>query len=70
VLWRNVNHANCLPFYGIFKGDDGDLYLVSPWMERGDLSVYLSKHPSVDRLPLVSAISSLFDRPVWTCLDL
>ncbi|KAL4078224.1 kinase-like domain-containing protein, partial [Scleroderma yunnanense] len=61
VLWRNVNHANCLPFYGIFKDlqlNNGDLYLVSPWMEQGDLSAYLSENPNVDRLPLVYDIAN------------
>ncbi|KAL4078225.1 kinase-like domain-containing protein [Scleroderma yunnanense] len=61
VLWRNVNHANCLPFYGIFKDlqwNNGDLHLVSPWMEQGDLSAYLSENPNVDRLPLIYDIAS------------
>ena len=50
-----MSHDNCLPFYGIFQGNDNVLYLVSPWMERGDLCEYLIRNPDVDRLPLVSA---------------
>ena len=53
-----MNHPNCLPFYGTLKEKDDDLYLVSPWMECGDLSSYLFENPNVDRLPLVGATSS------------
>ena len=52
-----MKHINCLPFYGIFQGNDNVPYLVSPWMERGDLSDYLIRNPDVDRLPLVSALA-------------
>ena len=56
VVWRNVHHKNCLPFYGITNlVDDGvpRTCMVSPWMTNGNLHVYLSHNPDVPRLPLV-----------------
>ncbi|KAF9260152.1 WD40 repeat-like protein [Marasmius fiardii PR-910] len=39
-IWRQLNHQNLLPFMGIYYLD-GQLCLVSPWMERGNLVQYL-----------------------------
>ncbi|KAF9231989.1 kinase-like domain-containing protein [Melanogaster broomeanus] len=60
VVWRNVAHINCLPFYGVVSIHDGlpRTCLVSPWMENGDLSKYLKKNPDVLRLPLLVDIAS------------
>ncbi|KAF9241775.1 kinase-like domain-containing protein, partial [Melanogaster broomeanus] len=60
VVWRNVAHINCLPFYGVVSVHDGlpRTCLVSPWMEKGDLSKYLQKNPDALRLPLLVDIAS------------
>ncbi|OAX40921.1 kinase-like protein [Rhizopogon vinicolor AM-OR11-026] len=60
VAWYHTQHANCLPFYGIFHLNDSGAsrtFLVSPWMENGHLNAYLQQHPNVDRAPLVLDIA-------------
>ncbi|KAH7888970.1 kinase-like domain-containing protein [Phlebopus sp. FC_14] len=60
VVWRNVRHANCLPFYGVVRINDGGSTscLVSPWMEEGTLLDYLFANPDAPRLPLGFDIAS------------
>lgn len=61
IVWRNVHHRNCLPFYGVTNFDDDGvprICMVSPWMTNGNLSVYLSQNPDVPRLPLVRPVGS------------
>ncbi|KAF8549770.1 kinase-like protein [Imleria badia] len=61
VVWRNVHHKNCLPFYGVtnFVYDGvSRTCMVSPWMTNGNLHVYLSRNPDVPRLPLLLDIAS------------
>ncbi|KAF7965233.1 hypothetical protein HWV62_44907 [Athelia sp. TMB] len=43
VLWRQLSHPNVLPFYGVFRlgVKQRKLCMVSPWMDNGDLSVFL-----------------------------
>ncbi|KAF8840887.1 kinase-like protein [Paxillus ammoniavirescens] len=60
VVWRNVHHINCLPFYGVATVNDGAprTCLVSPWMENGNLCTYLINNPDAPRLPLLLDIAS------------
>ncbi|KAG8843179.1 hypothetical protein FRB96_004249 [Tulasnella sp. 330] len=53
--WSSLKHGNILPFYGLIEISD-EVYLVSPWMDYGDLSkfvgermVFLDATPSVQR---------------------
>ncbi|KAG6830267.1 hypothetical protein H0H92_001533 [Tricholoma furcatifolium] len=49
ILWGQLRHPNVLPFYGIYYFKNW-LSFVSPWMENGDLTVYLEKHHDSDRV--------------------
>ncbi|KAG9033051.1 hypothetical protein FRB95_000636 [Tulasnella sp. JGI-2019a] len=40
-IWSSLKHTNVLPFYGLVDLS-GETYLVSPWMEHGDLSQFLT----------------------------
>ncbi|KAG8979698.1 hypothetical protein FRB93_009906 [Tulasnella sp. JGI-2019a] len=40
-IWHDLDHVNILPFCGMFVLS-GDTFLVSPWMDRGDLSTFLA----------------------------
>lgn len=60
VVWCHVQHASCLPFYGVFHFDDGAprTWLVSPWMENGHLNAYLQRlGTDVDCTPLILDIA-------------
>jgi len=41
ILWSALEHSNILPLYGMFDIAD-EPYLVSPWMDNGDLFNFLS----------------------------
>ncbi|KIJ97720.1 hypothetical protein K443DRAFT_236688 [Laccaria amethystina LaAM-08-1] len=55
LLWGHLSHPNILPFYGIHHLDDthGRLSFVSPWMENGNVTEYLKRHPLANRLLLI-----------------
>ncbi|KAF8163016.1 ras guanine nucleotide exchange factor domain-containing protein [Crassisporium funariophilum] len=52
-IWREVEHPNIVPLYGIIYKDD-DLYSVSPWMDNGTAIAYVKKYPTVDRLKILT----------------
>ncbi|KAF7354991.1 Protein kinase domain-containing protein [Mycena sanguinolenta] len=53
LIWRQLSHPNLLPFFGLYMLEDR-LCLVSPWMENGDLRLFLSvAPPDMDRVSLV-----------------
>ncbi|KAF9455030.1 kinase-like protein, partial [Macrolepiota fuliginosa MF-IS2] len=58
ILWRRLRHPNILPFYGIYYLDESrrQICLVSPWMDNGNLVVYLKKNPLVPRKPFICDI--------------
>ncbi|KAF9448603.1 kinase-like protein [Macrolepiota fuliginosa MF-IS2] len=58
IVWKQLNHPNLLPFYGIYQLDDrnGRVCLVSPWMENGNISEYLKVNPDIARRPLIRDI--------------
>ena len=55
LLWGHLSHPNILPFYGIYHLQDkhGRIAFVSPWMENGNVTEYLKRHPLANRLLLV-----------------
>ena len=55
LLWGHLFHPNILPFYGIYHLGDtrGRISFVSPWMENGNVTEYLKRHPLANRLLLV-----------------
>ncbi|KAG5635225.1 hypothetical protein H0H81_012003, partial [Sphagnurus paluster] len=53
ILWGQLSHPNLLPFWGIFKMN-GQLSLVSPWVENGNVVEYIKSNPECNRLLLIS----------------
>ncbi|EDQ98384.1 uncharacterized protein LACBIDRAFT_336006 [Laccaria bicolor S238N-H82] len=55
LLWGHLSHPNILPFYGIYHLEDahGRISFVSPWMENGNITEYLKRHPLANRLLLI-----------------
>ncbi|KAJ7793004.1 kinase-like domain-containing protein, partial [Mycena leptocephala] len=56
LIWRQLAHPNLLPFFGVYflQNNRSRLCLVSPWLENGNISVYLKRHPvGSNRLTLV-----------------
>ncbi|KAK1216393.1 Rho guanine nucleotide exchange factor [Marasmius sp. AFHP31] len=50
MIWRNMIHPNVLPFTGMywFNPAQGQICLISPWMESGNLLQFLTDTPEVD----------------------
>ncbi|KDQ10182.1 hypothetical protein BOTBODRAFT_116206, partial [Botryobasidium botryosum FD-172 SS1] len=55
-VWQNLHHPNILPFLGLTTLDSVT-YLVSPWMDNGDLLAYVKKDPHADCLKLLLQIA-------------
>jgi serine/threonine protein kinase len=56
LVWRELKHPNVLEFLGVSsKTHLGFVSLVSPWMDSGTLTDYISVHADADRLWLVCA---------------
>ncbi|KAF9444038.1 kinase-like protein [Macrolepiota fuliginosa MF-IS2] len=55
VTWGQIIHPNILPFYGIYRLQDkfNRLSLVSPWLEDGNVNIYLEQFPDANRILLV-----------------
>ncbi len=51
-IWMDLDHGNIAPLLG-FALDD-EICIVSPWYVNGNVADYITKHPEVDRLQLVS----------------
>lgn len=58
-MWRYLKHPNILPLLGVTTSPP---QLISRWMPGGDLSDYITEHPTTDRLGLVG-IPSVVDVP-------
>jgi hypothetical protein len=54
VVWKCLGHPNIVPLLGVTVTP---FQFVSVWMPGGELAEYISMHPSVDRLSLVSFYS-------------
>ncbi|KAG6915138.1 hypothetical protein DXG01_013077, partial [Tephrocybe rancida] len=57
ILWGQLSHPNILPFYGLFRFD-GRVYFVSPWMEHGDIRMYLMHNPGAPRFKLALDVAN------------
>ncbi|KAF8996199.1 kinase-like domain-containing protein, partial [Cyathus striatus] len=59
ILWSQLSHPNLLPFYGVHHlGDElGRICLVSPWMDNGNINVYLKRYPDANRLYLLKEVA-------------
>lgn len=55
-MWSKLQHSNVQSLLGVVTFQ-GELGMVSPWMEQGDLDQYIKDHPNVERYQLVC--------PVW-----
>ncbi|KAG6831370.1 hypothetical protein H0H87_005300 [Tephrocybe sp. NHM501043] len=55
ILWGQLSHPNVLPMYGLYRFKRR-LCLVAPWMENGDIGVYLKQNPDADRLLLAADV--------------
>jgi hypothetical protein len=56
-MWKRVHHANILPLLGIARDFGVYISMVSPWLEKGSLTMYLRAHKDLglsDRHRLVS----------------
>ena len=51
VVWKRMDHPNIIPFCGVTLDPP---QLVSSWMQGGDLTEYINKHPESNRFGLVS----------------
>ncbi|KAG7090214.1 hypothetical protein E1B28_011816 [Marasmius oreades] len=62
IVWQQLKHPNVLPFMGMYYLDKarGQLCLVSPWMERGNLVRFLkdTRKEDVDHYSLAYDIAS------------
>ena len=61
IIWGQLKHRNLLPLYGVSAGikitgiDYEHPCLVSPWMENGNIRVFVRTNPTVNRFKLVSS---------------
>jgi serine/threonine protein kinase len=62
-LWHTLDHPHVLRFLGIHLNTLNDVYLVSPWVDQGPLTAYISNHPQADRTALVRLFSYLILYP-------
>jgi len=49
-------HPNILPFIGLYI-QGPKIYMLSPWMEKGDMQQFLKVNPNVDRAQLILQIA-------------
>ncbi|KAH7871132.1 uncharacterized protein C8R40DRAFT_1122895 [Lentinula edodes] len=60
-VWKQLNHPNILPLYGITSGFGPYDSLVCPWMENGSVSRYMEKWGDIlsmtDRLQLLCEVA-------------
>ncbi|KAK0219351.1 kinase-like domain-containing protein [Armillaria nabsnona] len=62
IIWRQCNHPNVLPFYGIFRDSAPSTYcLVSPFLDNGTLRQYMNKTVEPDRHKLALDITCGMD---------
>ncbi|KAF9443273.1 kinase-like protein, partial [Macrolepiota fuliginosa MF-IS2] len=60
IILGQLHHPNVLPFYGVdcCGKSPGEICLVSPWMEGGNIYDYLHSHASVNKLLLIRDVAS------------
>ncbi|KDQ18633.1 hypothetical protein BOTBODRAFT_29017 [Botryobasidium botryosum FD-172 SS1] len=55
--WKGLKHPNVLPFIGAVTVESR-LYMVSPWMENGEMKEYLRQNPGTNWLKLLLQIAN------------
>lgn len=55
-IWSKCQHPNVLELSGVVKFR-GQIAMVSPWMEQGNLCWYISQNPHVERYSLCAQVS-------------
>lgn len=61
MIWRKFRHPNILPFLGICTDEFApQMALVSPWMENGNIHIFLKQNPSANRVSLVRILNVSF----------
>ncbi|KAG8896056.1 hypothetical protein FRB99_000199 [Tulasnella sp. 403] len=50
LTWKDLHHPNVLEFLGKGEDQNGFVYLVSPWMDRGSLWDHIQKNPEEPRV--------------------
>ncbi|KAF5350719.1 hypothetical protein D9756_008761 [Leucocoprinus leucothites] len=55
IIWSQLSHPNVLPFYGVYllENQRGQIALVSPWQENGNIAMYLKANPDSPRFPFI-----------------
>ncbi|KAK0460094.1 kinase-like domain-containing protein [Desarmillaria tabescens] len=62
IIWRQCDHPNVLPFYGIYRDSAPSTYcLVSPFMVNGSLRQYMNQTDDPDRHNLALDITRGMD---------
>jgi serine/threonine protein kinase len=58
VLAAHAIHPHIVPFYGAYISDETSprICIVSPWMDDGNLKIYLNQNPAASRIHLVSVL--------------
>lgn len=57
MVWRQFKHENLLPFYGVCQLFSPKFAMVSPWMQKGDLTTFLKHDEDADRLKIILAVA-------------
>jgi len=52
-VWSKLSNNHILQFYGIVTDLGANIYMVSPWLENGDVLDYIKKHPDANILDLI-----------------
>ena len=55
-IWRTLQNPFVLSLHGWCTIDD-EVYLVSPWMENGNIMAFLENNPTHDRLKAITDIA-------------
>ncbi|KZO98417.1 kinase-like protein, partial [Calocera viscosa TUFC12733] len=56
--WSLLEHENVLPLLGVVIAPEaGQLWLVSPWMEKSNLRDYMQCHPEADALHMLIGVA-------------
>lgn len=54
LVWKRLKHANIVPFIGVTLHP---LQIISEWMSRGNLSVYIKSNPDTNRVTLLADVA-------------
>ncbi|KAF8600597.1 kinase-like protein, partial [Ceratobasidium sp. AG-I] len=69
--WSRLRHVDVLEFFGV-ASYNGQIVLISPWMENGSVSNFISKNPEADRYDLVGDgdYRAAFSHVLLKCIQL